>query len=128
MPGPDGPDRGFDRASSRRRLASPIRRTGHLDRALMATVFIEYAVDFWAIGALPLGAVLDLTLGDPRWMPNPVRLIPFLIERAEGGLRVAVAKRGGGPRAELVAGLVLATLVVGLVGGLAWLAVEVLDG
>ena len=94
----------------------------------MATVSVEYGVDFWAIGALPLGLALDLTLGDPRWMPNPARAIPFLIERAEGGVRVAVAKNGGGPRAELVAGLVLVTILVGLVGGLAWLAVEVLDG
>jgi adenosylcobinamide-phosphate synthase len=85
-------------------------------------------VDFWAIGALPLGVVLDLALGDPRWMPNPARAIPFLIERAEGGLRVAVVKRGGSLRAELVSGVVLATTIVGLVGGLAWLADEVLDG
>ena len=94
----------------------------------MATVFLEYAVNFWAIGALPLGVMLDLALGDPRWMPNPARAIPLLIERAEGGLRVAVARSGGSPRAGRVAGWVLATIVVGLVGGLAWIAVEVLDG
>jgi adenosylcobinamide-phosphate synthase len=93
----------------------------------MVTIFREYPVNFWAIGALPLGMLLSLALEWLPWKPDPSRGIGWLIDRAEGGLRVVVAKRRGGPGAELVAGSVLAVVVIGFVGGLAWFAVEVFN-
>ena len=39
------------------------------------------------IYALTFGAVLDLLLGDPRWLPHPVRGIGFLIQTLERLLR-----------------------------------------
>ena len=38
-------------------------------------------------GALLLGALLDLLLGDPRWLPHPVRGVGLLISGLERGLR-----------------------------------------
>src|SRR4051794_40793598 len=92
------------------------------NRIEMATTLIqEVGPNYWCLAALPLGVVLDLAIGDPRGWPHPVRAIGRMISRAERGLRVAVAKRGGGPKVEFVAGLVLVTVVVGLTGSLAWL-------
>jgi adenosylcobinamide-phosphate synthase len=73
---------------------------------------------------LPLGVALDLVLGDPRRWPHPVRGIGRLIGVAERGLRVAVARAGGGASAERWAGVVLVTVVVGLVASLAWLLTD----
>jgi adenosylcobinamide-phosphate synthase len=92
----------------------------------MVTVLREYGVDFWAVGALPLGIGLDLALGHSPRKPCAGPAIRRLVEVAERGLRIAVARRGNTSKAELMAGLVLSLVVVGLVGGLAWLAVEVL--
>ena len=93
----------------------------------MATVLLEYGVNFWAVGALPLGVGLDLMLGGLPGKPEPSTAIAPLVGRAERGLRVLVARHGGRPKAELAAGMVLAVVVVGLIGGLAWLAVEILN-
>ena len=93
----------------------------------MATVIEKIDPNYWALGALPLGVALDLMVGDPRGWPHPVRVIGRTIVLAERGLRVAVAKAGGGPGKEMVAGVVLATVVVGLVGCLAWLADDTLS-
>jgi adenosylcobinamide-phosphate synthase len=90
----------------------------------MVTVLREYSQDFWALGALPLGVALDLIVGKPKGWPHPNEAIQRLIAIAERGLRVAVAKVGGGPNAERLAGLVLTTVVVGLVGSLAWLVTD----
>jgi adenosylcobinamide-phosphate synthase len=92
----------------------------------MVTVLRQYGVDFWAVGALPLGIGLDLALGYFPRKPRPGLAIGRLVEVAERGLRAAIAQRGRTPKAELMAGVILAVVVVGLVGGLAWLAVEVL--
>ncbi len=81
------------------------------------------AVD-WAVGATPMGVVLDLALGDPRGWPHPVRAIGSLIGLVERGLRAAVARVGGGPKAELLAGLLLVVIVVGLTTGSAWFVVH----
>jgi adenosylcobinamide-phosphate synthase len=50
--------------------------------------------------------VLDLILGDPPWMPHPVRLIGWLINRGERALYT------GRPRADLRSGTILAAAVV----------------
>jgi adenosylcobinamide-phosphate synthase len=92
----------------------------------MVTVLREYAVNFWTVGAVPLGVGLELALGFSSRKPSPAPAIERLIEIAERGLRAAVARQGRNPKAELLAGSVLAVLIVGLVGGLAWLAVDVL--
>jgi len=39
------------------------------------------------IYALTFGALLDLLLGDPRWLPHPVRGIGLLIQTLERVLR-----------------------------------------
>ena len=93
----------------------------------MATLIQEVPANLWALGALPLGVALDLAIGDPRGWPHPVRLIGRLVVRSERGLRVAVRRVGGGAKAELVAGLILATVVAGLVGSLVWLATSLSD-
>jgi adenosylcobinamide-phosphate synthase len=93
----------------------------------MVTVLREFGVDLWSVGAVPLGVGLDLALGFSSKKPSPGLAIGWLVDRAERGLRVAIVRRGGTSKAELLAGLMLSLLVVGLVGGLVWLAVEVLD-
>jgi adenosylcobinamide-phosphate synthase len=70
-----------------------------------------------AAWSLPLGALLDALLGDPRGWPHPVRLIGRLIAAAEPPLRRLA---GGGALAGRVAGVVLALVVVGLSGASAW--------
>ena len=37
--------------------------------------------------ALILGFLLDLCFGDPHWMPHPIRLIVWLIQKMERLLR-----------------------------------------
>ncbi len=71
------------------------------------------------------GALLDLLLGDPRWLPHPIRGIGLLIQAQERLLRpaspaysppregeTASAASGGGRLAENVAGLILVVLVL----------------
>src|SRR5438093_3875178 len=75
--------------------------------------------------ALVLGPALDLLLGDPRWLPHPIRGIGLLIQAQERLLRpaspaysppregeTASAASGGGRLAENVAGLILVVLVL----------------
>ncbi|MGI6776963.1 MAG: adenosylcobinamide-phosphate synthase CbiB [Acetivibrionales bacterium] len=54
--------------------------------------------------------ILDLILGDPYWLPHPVRFIGWLIKRTEKVLR----KRATGSTKEKVAGFILALFVVSL--------------
>ena len=71
--------------------------------------------------ALLAGFCLDLILGDPRWFPHPVRAMGGLIAALEGGLRRIFPAR---PRWELLAGGVLAAVLVILPGGLTWLVLR----
>jgi adenosylcobinamide-phosphate synthase len=51
---------------------------------------------------------IDFLLGDPRWLPHPVRAIGWTIGRLESGLR----RFAPTPRTEKIAGLVLVLLIV----------------
>lgn len=59
------------------------------------------------------GVALDLALGDPRWMPHPVRAIGWWISKLETGLNRGASRR--------VAGVFLWLLVVAPVAAAAWL-------
>jgi len=59
-----------------------------------------------------LAVLLDLLLGDPRWLPHPVRLIGWLAARLETLTRAILP-----PRA---AGVLTAVAVVAAAGGAAW--------
>lgn len=63
-----------------------------------------------AMAHLIAGYLLDIFLGDPRWMPHPVRLLGRVIARAEGLLRRVFPPSPGGER---LAGVILTVSVVG---------------
>jgi adenosylcobinamide-phosphate synthase len=81
----------------------------------------------WATWSLPLGAVLDAALGDPRRWPHPVRAIGALIAGTERAVRWLLARIRGRPIAQRIAGVALASVVVGLTGSVAWGAVVECD-
>lgn len=64
--------------------------------------------------ALLLGFLLDLLLGDPRWLPHPIRAIGALIAGLEKLLRKIFPKNQGG---EMAGGVALVILVLLLSGG-----------
>lgn len=80
-----------------------------------------------AVWSLPLGAMLDLLLGDPRGWPHPVRAIGHLIVRLEAVARRLIKQAGGGERTERLAGIWLTGHVVGIVGVVAWVIVVACD-
>src|SRR5262245_10422789 len=71
---------------------------------------------FWnSSSALLLGAfLLDLTIGDPRWLPHPVVLMGKVISCGE---RLLLS---GHHRSDLLAGAALSLLVIALSTGTAW--------
>lgn len=73
--------------------------------------------------ALAAGFLLDLAIGDPRWLYHPVRLIGKLIDRLEKNIRKVFPKTSGGELAGgifLVIGVVLVT--VGVTAGILHMA------
>lgn len=64
---------------------------------------------FYGISVVALGFLLDLLIGDPHWMPHPVRFIGWLITHLEPPIRRIFAKRIDG---ELIGGTVLTLLVI----------------
>jgi adenosylcobinamide-phosphate synthase len=60
---------------------------------------------------------LDVVLGDPRWLPHPVRAIGRLIERGEHLLHT------GDPRRDFARGAILTACVVGISTLAAWAVV-----
>lgn len=68
------------------------------------------------LGALALGALLDLLLGDPHWAPHPVRAIGALISALEPPLRGIFPKTPAGERS---AGTLLVVLVLAVSTGAA---------
>ncbi len=63
-----------------------------------------------------LAYTLDCLVGDPEWMPHPVRWMGRLIQGGESLLR----RFARTPRAEFVAGLLLSMVVVGVFGVGSW--------
>lgn len=78
--------------------------------------------DFWTV-LLPAVA-LDLILGDPHWMPHPVRWMGRTISTLEGPLRRLFPKTSAGERG---AGIVLALALPTLFGGGSALVLLVLE-
>jgi len=68
-----------------------------------------YITGHFEASLLALACVLDYAIGDPRWLPHPVRLIGLAISAGESFLRT-VAKS---PLTERIAGLLLTVAVVG---------------
>lgn len=57
---------------------------------------------------LILACLLDLAVGDPRWLPHPVQIIGAAINRMESVLRKCFKSPGG----EKIAGVLLAAFIV----------------
>lgn len=70
---------------------------------------------------LILALVLDVALGDPRWLPHPVVLIGRLVTFLESGLRKITSH-------ERAAGICLLLLTVGTSAATVWLALDALAG
>jgi adenosylcobinamide-phosphate synthase len=70
--------------------------------------------------ALTAGFILDLLLGDPPWLPHPVRLIGRLIVWAEPRCRQLIAN-------EYLAGAVFTLAVVTAAGGGVWCVIRGLE-
>jgi len=68
-------------------------------------------------GELGIGVALDLAIGDPKWLPHPVRAIAALIEAGERLIRPLFRPR--------FAGVLVALGVVGISAGVAWFTVRV---
>ncbi|MCL4457114.1 MAG: cobalamin biosynthesis protein, partial [Nitrospirae bacterium] len=68
--------------------------------------------------------LLDIAVGDPRWLPHPVRIIGKAITKTEISLR----KYFKSPLQEKMGGILLVIIVVGLTFGIASLIVYVIVG
>lgn len=62
--------------------------------------------------------LLDLVIGDPRWLPHPVRFIGWGIERMEGILRNKEHRAKNTDHRQKMAGVFLVSVIVGVVYGL----------
>ncbi len=69
------------------------------------------------IPAAVLGFILDLILGDPRWLYHPVRVIGNMISFFEKVLRAVFPKNKTGER---IAGFFLVVLVTGITTAVTW--------
>ncbi|MDD4889127.1 MAG: adenosylcobinamide-phosphate synthase CbiB [Phycisphaerae bacterium] len=67
-----------------------------------------------------IAAGADLLLGDPRWLPHPVRGIGWLAARMETLTRWAI-------RPARLAGIVAAVGILGIAGGAAWGLIRLAD-
>ena len=67
-----------------------------------------------SLTALVLGFLLDLLLGDPHWLPHPIRLIGWLIAKLEGLTRRLFPRT---PKGEFAAGVLMCLLVLTVSAG-----------
>ncbi len=58
--------------------------------------------------AVIIGFILDLIVGDPHWLPHPIRLIGYLISKGEKAIRrlLPVTKNG-----EFIGGIILTVII-----------------
>ena len=70
---------------------------------------------YYTLPAVVLGFLLDLLLGDPRWLYHPVRIIGKLIDGFEYLIRSLLPKTKGGER---IGGGILVALVVAVSTGI----------
>lgn len=75
--------------------------------------------------AVILGFLLDLIIGDPRWLYHPVRIIGKEIVFFEKILRKLLPE---GKRGERTGGILLVILVTGVTTGVVWLILYLLYG
>lgn len=80
---------------------------------------------YYSMAALAAGFMLDLIIGDPRWLYHPVCLIGNLIAFLEKILRKIFPKTNNG---ELMAGIAEVVLVCLLSGGIPYLILHFLYG
>lgn len=85
--------------------------------------FIELTAGFSIEIALAAGFILDLLIGDPRWLYHPVCLIGALIAQAEKKIRKWMPKSR---RGELLGGCMEVTLVCILCFGIPFLILHLL--
>ena len=71
----------------------------------------------WSLMWLAAAYVLDWLIGDPAWLPHPVRWMGRSIQGGEAALRRVVRT----PRGELFGGLILSLAIVGIFGAGSWL-------
>ncbi len=80
----------------------------------------------WIIATGCIGFIMDCILGDPAWLPHPVRLIGWWISVCERGLRRIFPQTPKGERAAgaaLAAAVLLFTFVVW--GSVLWLCLKI---
>lgn len=68
--------------------------------------------------AFAVGYLLDLLIGDPRWLPHPIRWIGNLIGALDHLLMDKWIENGRNPKAEKKAGFILVLLVLLISGGI----------
>lgn len=71
----------------------------------------------WTLTAVVVGFVIDLLIGDPRWLYHPIRIVGNLIAVLEKVLRACFPKNKAGER---IAGCLLVVFVVVLTVAVPW--------
>ncbi|OGR51842.1 MAG: cobalamin biosynthesis protein CobD [Elusimicrobia bacterium RIFCSPLOWO2_02_FULL_39_32] len=74
------------------------------------------------IGILIIAYLLDLLLGDPDWMPHPIRFIGFLIEKGENAIRKGISSE----KLELLGGTFLTIGMISLSFLVPWMVLKIL--
>lgn len=77
----------------------------------------------YSLPALAIGFVLDLLIGDPRWLYHPICVIGNLIAVLEKAIRRVFPKSNGG---ELAGGFVIVVLICLFSGGVPLLVLHYL--
>lgn len=89
-----------------------------------------------SISIIGIAYILDLLLGDPPWLPHPIKGIGYLAQRLEMPLRRAIKNEPRSfyneeipcskkERGERTAGIIFAALIIGLVYGLSLLIIGI---